>query len=574
MYKKSLQHWASALVFGLCFCHALAADTPANNFKFWVEFKDKIGTPYLISRPEEFLSRRAIERRNKAGVAVNWNDLPPNPTYIKTVGETGAKILLRSRWMNAVLIETTDSALSIGIAKMATVKEVKLMGIWPYSQKKEDGQAIFLDELEASEARKGLKKRAAGIKWKASDEKMRSYYGEAFRQIDQLRGTVLHQNGYRGKGVMIAVLDAGFYKAQEISAFESLRKRRGILYTYDFVVGNTDVYNDDDHGTQVLSCMAAYFPGEMIGTAPEADYVLLRTEDAATEFPVEEANWVAAAELADSMGADVINASVGYTQFDMGSFGHTYNELDGNTTLISRAANFAWERGIFVVTSAGNEGDDAWQFIGAPADAHGAIAVAAVDRDGNRAGFSSKGLEHTPTKPDMAAMGRGTTVAAAGGYFTRSNGTSFSSPVLAGMIACAIQYFPSKKPADLRNWLNMSGAAFPERDQWLGYGIPNFYKLMQFAKPTDEVLKHDFIAWLPPGPVLKSFVIQTLKQPAKEWSYTLKNQGGGNETSGSLMLYGNVLYAAKITPEKSGKYELLLTDGKSSWKQQFEYRKE
>ncbi len=483
MNRKNKHYGLILLLFSTFFCSNLGAANKEKNYKFWVEFKDKIGTPYLISRPEEFLSVRALSRRLKAGVAVNWSDLPPNPAYIETVKQKGVKILLHSRWMNAVLVETTDSALSSEIAGMATVKNVQLMGVWNSKMAAdEDNTGFFNEPLSLMHSPAIKSKKQAGKSGKKKFAEYANSYGDAYRQIELLNGTVLHRNGYRGNGVLIAVLDAGFYRANQISAFDSLRNRGGIVHTFDFVTGNANVYNDDDHGTEVLSCMAANEPGMMIGTAPDANYILLRTEDAATEFPCEEANWIAAAELADSMGVDLINASVGYTEFDMQTLGHTYAELDGKTTLITRAANLAWERGIFVVTSAGNEGDGRWQYIGAPADAEGAIAVGAVDRDGQRAGFSSVGpTADSRVKPDLAAMGEATVVASPGGYYTKSNGTSFSSPVLAGMIACAIQFLPTKKPAELRQWILMTGSSYPVADNKLGYGLPDFGKLLQFA---------------------------------------------------------------------------------------------
>lgn len=485
--KNSILNCAVLSFFLFSFFGLNARAAVVKSYKFWVEFTDKIGTPYLISRPEEYLSRRSLERRAKAGVAVNWDDLPPNPIYIETVKRKGVKILLHSRWMNAVLVETADSALSSEISGMATVKRVELMGVWENKVAEDADNSVFYYEpmaLMHSPAKKS--KRADGKAGKNKTGSIENNYGDAYRQIEQLNGQELHRKGYRGKGVLIAVLDAGFYRAHEISAFDSLRNRGGILKTFDFVTGNSNVFNDDDHGTEVLSCMAANEPGMMIGTAPDANYILLRTEDAGTEFPCEEANWIAAAELADSMGADLINASVGYTEFDMQTLGHSYAELDGKTTLITRAANEAWKRGIFVVTSAGNEGDGRWQYIGAPADAEGAIAVAAVDKFGERTGFSSIGpTADSRVKPDLAALGEATTVASPGGYYTKSNGTSFSSPVLAGMIACAIHFLPAKKPAELKQWILMTGSSFPAADNKLGYGLPDFSKLLQFAAGTN-----------------------------------------------------------------------------------------
>jgi hypothetical protein len=276
---------------------------------------------------------------------------------------------------------------------------------------------------------------------------------------------------------MIAVLDAGFQMVNYLAAFDSIRLQGRILAQRDFVDFDGNVYNDDDHGTSVLSCLAADAPGSALGTAPRASYLLLRTEDANSEFPVEEFNWARGAEFADSMGADIINSSLGYTRFDwLERFGHDLSELDGKTTRITRAAEMAAARGILVVSSAGNEGGSDWGRIGAPADGPNVLSVGAVDRLGRSVYFSSTG----PTadgriKPDVCALGEDVWVAGTSGYFSPVNGTSFSAPLLAGMAACLWQALPHLDAAGIRKLIKSTAQRNEFADSLYGAGIPDFY---------------------------------------------------------------------------------------------------
>jgi hypothetical protein len=300
-------------------------------------------------------------------------------------------------------------------------------------------------------------------------------YGGSFNQIDMIGGVCLDNNGFRGQGMVIAVLDGGFRNVDVMLAFDSLRMNNHILGTYDFVEGDNSVYEDDSHGSYVLSCMGANLPGDLIGTAPEADYWLLRSEDATSEYIVEEYFWAAAAEFADSVGADLINSSLGYTTFDDFTQDHSYADMDGNTTPGSRAADVAASRGILVCNSAGNSGSSPWTFIGAPADADSILAIGAVDGSGNYASFSSHGPSADgQVKPAVVAKGEGTTLAGlSGGTFT-GNGTSFSSPVLCGMAACLWQAHPSFSNMQIMSQIIQSASQYASPDTYLGYGIPDF----------------------------------------------------------------------------------------------------
>lgn len=302
-------------------------------------------------------------------------------------------------------------------------------------------------------------------------------YGEAFNQIHMLNGEVLHDMGYDGEGVMIAVLDAGFLNANQIGAFDSLWNNNQILGSKDFVnPQNPNIFGSHYHGTMVLSTMGANWPGQIIGTAPKADYWLIRTEDGDSEYLIEELNWVSGAEFADSLGADIINSSLGYTTFDDPEQNHTYEEMDGNTAWVTIGADMATSKGMIVVNSAGNSGSGSWQYIGAPADGDSVFSIGAVDGSGNYAGFSSQGP--TPdgrVKPNVVAQGQSSTIIDPwSGEVGSGSGTSFSSPITAGMVACLWQANPGKRNLEIMQAIQQSASQANNPDNFLGYGIPDY----------------------------------------------------------------------------------------------------
>lgn len=425
-----------------------------DSLKYWVVFTDKNDNGYSYMAPEAFLSPRSIARRAKQQIPTTLQDEPVTPAYIAALRQLDCRVLHTSRWFNAATIATNDTAIIHQIngfpfvRQTAPVVKLALGG---------DLELTYTSYLPAT-----------GKRWYD--------YGEGFNQIQQLNGDLLHNEGYRGKGMLIAVLDAGFPAVDVLSGFEKLRSENRILATRDFVAPGTSVYEDHPHGTLVLGTMAGYLPGIMIGTAPEASYLLLRTEDASTEMTIEEANWVAAAEFADSMGADILNTSLGYTTFDDSSMSYTTADMDGNTALITRAADVAAQKGMLVVNSAGNSGNDPWQYISAPADGDSVFTIGAVTAEGAYAGFSSTG----PTadgrlKPNVVAQGQqAASLSFADGEVIRASGTSFSSPILAGLAACLWQAHPDKSAWEIKTAIEMAGSQAEQPDNWLGYGLPNF----------------------------------------------------------------------------------------------------
>jgi hypothetical protein len=426
--------------------------------QYWIQFMDKTNTPFDLNQPLEILSQRALDRRYAQGISLNESDLPIDPAYIQAVLDEGTSYLTHSKWFNSVSVHIPDSATLNAVLGLPFVVNYEAVG-----KTKKPSEPNEKLEIEISQ------KAGGGI------EDLEGDYGLAFNQIDMLGGLNLHQSGYMGEGMLIAVLDAGFPGVNTLSAFDSLNQSGRLLKTWDFVERHDSVYDDHPHGMMVLSTMASYEPGLMIGTAPKASYILLRTEDASTEFPIEEDYWVAGAEYADSAGADIINSSLGYTTFLNSVYDHSYSDLDGNTTRSAIGADIAASKGILVVNSAGNSGNSAWQYIGTPADGDSVLAIGAVDADGNIAGFSSIGPSFDgDIKPNVCAQGQQAAIINEAGVTVLGNGTSFSGPIMAGMAACLWQAYPDLKNMDIFHSIEESAHKYNNPDDYFGYGIPNF----------------------------------------------------------------------------------------------------
>lgn len=421
-------------------------------------FRDKAGTPFRIDQPGQFLSARSVARRQRQQIAVTERDLPVSPTYVQGLRQAGARVLYTSRWLNAALVEVTAAQLPALLAL-------------PYVQGIETGRVLNNARLDLTESQQATDFRADKFGQTATVPA----YGPADFQLRQLGVDKMHEQGYHGENMLVAVLDAGFLRANRVSFLSPLFTENRVLATYDFADRETDVYDDDEHGLNVLSVMAAEAPNQLYGPAYKATYLLLRTEIAASENPVEEAYWLFGAEYADSTGADVINSSLGYTTFDNPANNHTYADLTGTKTLVSRAATWAADAGMVVVVSAGNEGASAWRYIGAPADSPGVLSIGAVDRSGGLARFSSVGP--TPDgrlKPDLVALGQGTTLGTSADSVNTGNGTSFSGPLVAALATGFWQAHPTLTAVQVRNILRQSGSQADRPDSQYGYGIPAF----------------------------------------------------------------------------------------------------
>lgn len=429
-------------------------------YRLYLKDKDLDHTPFSVNRPSEFLSQRSIDRRKRQGIPVDLTDLPVAPAYEKQVAEAGIEIVGKSKWNNTLLIRIHKD------------KELrKLEGLEFITKMKKVFQAPdSVSQSMRSNVRNGLNE------WSQGDE----FYGAADAQLKSLNGKKLHENGYRGKGMMIAVFDGGFMNADKIPALHKI-KLAGVK---DFVVPESkSVFGEMEHGTMVLSTMAANAPDFYVGVAPEAQYLLIRCEDERTESLAEEDYWASAAEYADSCGVDVINSSLGYHGFDDSSMNHHYYEQDGNTALISRTASMCADKGIVCVNSAGNDGMGSWKKINFPADAKDILTVGSINEHGMNAAFSAVG----PTadgriKPDVMAFGSPTCVITGRGSIINDNGTSFSSPLVAGMVACLWQALPGKTAKQIIKLVKLAGDNQQHPDNVFGYGVPDFWKAYQTGK--------------------------------------------------------------------------------------------
>ena len=348
--------------------------------KYYVQFTDKDNSPYSVNNPQEYLSQRSIDRRFAQNIPVDMKDIPVNPQYILGVKNAGATIINPTKWLNGVTIRTDDPDVILAIEALPYVESIK--------KSPEKASEINVEKSYFLNESYGTGPSAsAQLKSTSTFD-----YGAAYNQISMLKGDELHGMGYTGKGMIIAVLDAGYLNADELPVFDSLWDNGQILGTRDFVDGGPITFSKHFHGTMVLSTMGGNYPGEIVGTAPHASYYLLRTEDGGSELIIEEYNWVSGAEYADSLGADVLNTSLGYSVFpDDPSQNHTYEDMDGKTAPITIGADIAASRGMVVVNSAGNEGSSSWYYITAPADGDSVFSIGAVNASGVPAGFSGNG---------------------------------------------------------------------------------------------------------------------------------------------------------------------------------------
>lgn len=435
---------------------------------YWVSFSDKAGSNYDVEQPEAFLSARALARRDRFGIEVTETDLPVNAAYLDSLTQNGWIIRYTSRWLN-------------GAAVLGTKAQLEQLLQMPYI----DTAAYISPYLgETSTRDYQYKMDSTGMQMEES------LYGRATQNIRMLNGDSLHQLGFYGEDMFIGILDGGFTNVDKIPMFDSLHARGQIQATFDFTDGDRMVFESSTHGTSVLSTMAAYQPGVLVGTAPAAGFACMKTEEVRGEYRMEEYNWVAALELADSLGVDVINSSLGYYHFSDKSMNYTPDQLDGVTSPASRAAGLAFERGMIIVVSAGNEGNDPWKYIDIPADHQQVLAIAAVMSNGRRAPFSSFGYDSIAyVKPDLAAPGVHIPVPNAfRNRLSAASGTSLAAPIMCGLVTCLWQAFPELPNAEIVAALKASSSQANAPDRALGYGIPDFMAAYRWLQARREAL--------------------------------------------------------------------------------------
>lgn len=421
--------------------------------------KDKLHSPYSIDHPEKYLSERSINRRKRQGIAIDSTDLPVSQLYIDDIRAKGLTIMGTSRWHNTITVSSPTDNVASMVKGMDCVKSCLRL------YKSPDSLVVFPKEKIG--------------KLTPIDSMATTAYGDGLKQISMLNGRGLHAAGFKGKGMLIAILDAGFRNADKIRALNN-----NIKATADFCPRRTDdIFAEHYHGTMVLSVMAANKPNIFIGTAPDADYALIRSEDIDTETRAEEDSWTMAAEYADSIGADLINSSLGYSHWDGDSIGPRLRDLNGKTFYISQTASMLADKGIVLCNSAGNEGSSSWHKINVPADADNILTVGAVDFDRNSTTFSSLGpSQDGRIKPDVCGPGKKVYVIDGSGRMTTNSGTSFASPIICGMTACLWQALPELNAKEIINLVRQSADRYQWPDNVYGYGVPDYAKALSIGK--------------------------------------------------------------------------------------------
>ncbi len=443
---------------------AAGAHAQQDTLKYRISLKDKAATAYSLHHPEAFLSEKAIARRRKQHLPIDSTDLPVCRKYVDEIRRQGVHVVVTGKWENFVTVSCNDSTLIDRIAALPFVRTTEKVWMAPPA-----------DKPSMSTGRDSLVNNPA--------VHPDSIYGLAVSQIQLSKGDKLHDAGFKGQGMTIAVIDAGFHNADKITAMRNIR----VLGTKDFVNPQADIYAESSHGMMVLSCIGMNQPDIMTGTAPEASFWLLRSEDEYSEHLVEQDYWAAAVEFADSVGVDVLNTSLGYYTFDDKSKDYEYRELDGHHALMSRQASRIADKGMVLVCSAGNSGMGSWKKITPPGDAENVITVGAVDKKSVLAPFSSIGnTADNRIKPDVVAVGLGADVIGTSGNQSQANGTSFSSPIMCGMVTCLWQACPDLTAKEIIRMVRQAGdrSGFP--DNIYGYGVPDMWKAYQTYKEKDR----------------------------------------------------------------------------------------
>ncbi|MEA3447879.1 MAG: S8 family peptidase [Bacteroidota bacterium] len=473
---------------------------------YWIGFTDKLNNSYSIDAPEAFLSKRSLDRRIKQDISIDSTDLPVSNLYVDSLANLGLNIRYASKWMNGVVFTTEDTTLLDTITSISFVNKLEFI----------------------------RKKDTAKTTWQEKSRSKDNFfdYGNALNQIEMLNGHILHNQGFRGDDMLIAVLDAGFLFMPGVSVFNHLFTNGRIIETRDYVKSGDNVYGWHTHGVAVMGILAGEQESRFVGTAPRAEFILIRTEDAATEQRIEEYNWIAGAEFADSLGADVFNVSLGYKDFDLPEWDYDNTETDGETAPISIAAGMAAQKGILLIIAAGNEGDDPDRKIGVPADANNVLTVGSVDSTGYYSPFSSIGYTADGrVKPDVVAQGSQAYYMNNDNEVVAGNGTSFASPIIAGLSACLWQAHPNKSNMEIINAIRQSAHLYDNPNDSLGYGIPDFaaanllLENIQFSAFDNEQLVSIY-----PNPVQNSLNMHFYSVDTQQITIQIYN------VSGKLML--------------------------------------
>lgn len=462
----------------------------------FVFFKDKPNKAAFYASPLSELSQKSLNRRTTLGIALNDQDAPIEQSYIQNIQTLGFTVTDYSKWLN-------------GVAVNATPAQITTLQAQTYVQ--------AVESFAKNTA--GVTKYKNVSKWEnipdnSANKTLTTFdYGSGSEQIDQVNIRPLHLAGYTGTGVTIAVIDAGFPYVDTGSAFSRLWTNAHIKGGYDFVNKGTDIYNTSisNHGSVVLGAIGGYIQDTFVGAAPDADFYLYRSENAAVEIPEEELYWIEAAEEADRKGVDLITTSLGYATFDDPKYNYTYAQLNGTTSFIARGAEIAVSKGIFTLFAAGNSGAQPWHYILTPADNAKVFTIGSVDAAGVSSDFSSYGPNASGmVKPDASSRGSNTTTVNNNSTISVS-GTSIATPIAAGGVACLLQAFSAMNRDAMRNRLRQTASLYPNHTDQMGYGILNFGSFYNTVLNTSELVKNEKVAIFP-NPVKNILNIATEKE--------------------------------------------------------------
>lgn len=463
----------------------------------WVYFKDKPNSETYFNNPLTMLTQRALDRRTAQNIALDISDVPISETYIDQItASTGITVKAKSKWLNCLHIRGTQ-------ANINALKFLSFVARVDFADETLNLSNSKIAEENLSTFNSRITEKIKIISESKEAQNAINYnYGNSANQIQMLNGHLLHQLNYTGTGKIIAVLDSGFPDVNTIQPFERLRANNQILGGYNYVSKSSNFYAGDSHGTTVLSFMGGYKDGELVGTAPGAHYYLFITEDATSAFPysenpVEESNWVEAAEESDRLGVDIITSSLGYFGFDNPNYSHTYSDMTGNSAFASKGANIAFDKGIVVLASAGNEGRETEKHIGVPAEARNVLAIGSVDANKIYSYFSSIGPSYDfRVKPDVVAQGTNPYYSdTLGNIINAESGTSFSCPTTAGMIACLWQALPTKTAQEIKQLVTQSSDRYSNPTNQFGYGIPDFNLALSKGLSTTTFSESDYFVY-------------------------------------------------------------------------------
>ncbi len=486
MHKKGLKF----LLFSFFLTAQLAVYAQDEYPKYWITFTDKNNTPYSLETPGEFLSERSIQRRLRQNIKLTEEDLPVDPQYLNALKNLGIEVINVSKWFNGAIISSDDKDLIDSLESYSFI---------------ETGAILIKPALTSKILKYGESEKFSVCKMPT--------YGYSSNQIEMLHGEFLHRGNFEGQDMLIAIQDAGFKNADEISSLQHIWNERRVVATRDFVKDNLDFFESAEHGTKVFSIIGGIIEDTIYGAATKANYALIRTEDVRTEYIIEEYNWICGAEFSDSLGADIINSSLAYSLFNDSTQNHSYSDMDGKTTPISIGANIAASKGMVVVCSAGNAGNSNWFRLVAPSDASKVIAIGAVDSKENIAYFSSRGPSYDRrVKPDICAQGIGTLCQSASGEISFCNGTSCSAPIISGMAACLWQSNPNATFIQIIESIIQSASQYENPDSLCGYGIPDFFFADRYLKDIKAPPDNNIVSYnLFPNPVREYFYLEILR---------------------------------------------------------------